>query len=133
MKQDEDHLRILSVLHYVLAGLTALFSLLPGIYIVLGLLMMFSPQSFGGHGEPPPAVIGVVFLLLGGGFMLAGFLLAGVVVAAGRFLSTRTHYTFCLVIAGIECIFMPFGTVLGVFTIVILMRDPVKQLFGQVS
>jgi len=32
--------------------------------------------------------------------------------------------------AGIECLFMPFGTVLGVFTIMVLMRDPVKQLFG---
>ena len=133
MKEDENHLRILSVLHYVLAGITAVFSLLPGVYIVLGLVMMFAPQAFGGHGEQPPAFIGVIFLMFGGGFMLAGFILAGVVVAAGRFLATRTHYTFCLVIAGIECIFMPFGTVLGVFTIVILMRESARQLFGQVS
>jgi hypothetical protein len=32
--------------------------------------------------------------------------------------------------AGIECMFMPFGTVLGVFTIITLTREPVKQLFG---
>jgi hypothetical protein len=32
--------------------------------------------------------------------------------------------------AGIECIFMPVGTVLGVFTIIVLMRDSVKELFG---
>ena len=31
--------------------------------------------------------------------------------------------------AGIECIFMPFGTVLGVFTIIVLMRPSMKELF----
>jgi hypothetical protein len=35
-----------------------------------------------------------------------------------------------LAIAGIECIFIPFGTVLGVFTIIVLMRPTVKELFG---
>jgi hypothetical protein len=33
------------------------------------------------------------------------------------------------VMAGVECIFAPFGTVLGVFTIIVLMRESVKQLF----
>jgi hypothetical protein len=37
---------------------------------------------------------------------------------------------YCLVVAGIECIFMPFGTVLGVFTIIVLMRPSVRNLFG---
>ena len=32
--------------------------------------------------------------------------------------------------AAVECVFMPFGTVLGVFTIIVLMREPVKQLFA---
>ena len=32
--------------------------------------------------------------------------------------------------AGIECIFMPVGTVLGVFTIIVLVRNSVKALFG---
>jgi hypothetical protein len=31
--------------------------------------------------------------------------------------------------AGVECIFMPFGTVLGAFTLVVLLRESVKQLF----
>jgi len=34
------------------------------------------------------------------------------------------------VMAGIECLFMPFGTVLGVFTILVLVRESVKPLFG---
>jgi hypothetical protein len=32
--------------------------------------------------------------------------------------------------AGIECILMPFGTVLGVFTMIVLTRDAVKTAFA---
>jgi hypothetical protein len=32
--------------------------------------------------------------------------------------------------AAISCIFMPFGTVLGVFTIIVLLRPSVKELFA---
>ena len=36
---------------------------------------------------------------------------------------------FCIVVAGVECMIMPFGTVLGVFTLIMLMKDSVKALF----
>ena len=36
---------------------------------------------------------------------------------------------YCLVVAAIECLFIPFGTVLGVFTIVVLNRSSVRSLF----
>ena len=38
------------------------------------------------------------------------------------------HFVF--VVACCECLFMPFGTVLGVFTIVLLSRDSVKNAFN---
>jgi len=63
-------------------------------------------------------------------FIVAGWTFAAMVAFAGRSLQTRQRYTFCLVMAGIECIFMPVGTVLGVFTIIVLVRDSVKELFG---
>jgi hypothetical protein len=53
------------------------------------------------------------------------------VFLAGRNLAQQRRYTFCLVIAGLLCIFIPFGTVLGVFTIVVLVRPSVKALFEQ--
>jgi hypothetical protein len=37
------------------------------------------------------------------------------------------------VIAWIECIIIPFGTILGVFTIVVLTRDSVMELFERDS
>ena len=52
------------------------------------------------------------------------------VLLTGRFLRRHKHYMFCLVIACLECSFMPFGTVLGAFTIFVLMRESIKQSFG---
>jgi hypothetical protein len=61
--------------------------------------------------------------------MTLGWTLAVCMIIAGRFLAKRTHYMYCLVVAAISCIFFPFGTVLGVFTIIVLLRSSVKALF----
>ena len=38
-----------------------------------------------------------------------------------------------LVVAALECLAFPLGTVLGVFTLIVLVRPEVKQLFGVAS
>ena len=127
MDQDLEHLRLLSIFHYVVGGLMAFFACIPIIHVVIGVLMLAG--AFGpGHGGPPPAV-GILFVVIGGGIVLAGWTLAGLVIFAGRCLAQHRKHTFCLVIAGICCLFMPLGTVLGVFTIIVLMRPTVKGLF----
>lgn len=131
MNQDQEHLRLLSLFHYVVAGLGALVSLLwPGIYVVLGLFMVLAPVSTWDKSQAPPAAMGWMFVVIGGVFMLFGLAFAVLVFIAGRSLATRKHYTFCLVIAVIECLFMPLGTVLGVFTLITLLRESVKPLFN---
>lgn len=130
MNQDEDQLRLLSIFHYVVAGLAALFALFPIIHLVLGLAMIIAPDKMGGHGGPPPAFIGWFFVIFAVVFITLGWVFAAFVFTAGRFLAKRKNHTFCLVMAGVECIFMPFGTVLGIFTILVLMRDSVKQIFA---
>jgi hypothetical protein len=37
---------------------------------------------------------------------------------------------FSLVIAGLNCIQIPFGTALGVFTIIVLLRDSVREAYA---
>jgi hypothetical protein len=59
-----------------------------------------------------------------------GLSLAICIAVAGRKLDRRTGHLYCLVIAGLECFFMPFGTVLGVLTILVLIRPSVKLMFG---
>jgi hypothetical protein len=129
MGHDEDQLKLLSIFHYVVAGIAALFSLFPLIYLVMGLVFILVPDQSWGKEGPPPAFFGWFFVFFGAAMITIGWIFAGFVLRAGRCLSRRKSYTFCLVMAGIECIFMPFGTVLGIFTIVVLMRESVKQLF----
>jgi len=52
------------------------------------------------------------------------------ILIARRALAKRTRYWFVFVVACIECLFMPFGTVLGVFTLIVLSRESVKKLFA---
>lgn len=130
MNQDEEHLKLLSIFHYVVAGFAAFFALFPIVYVIAGLFVMFSPAHYRGTAQPPPQdFVGLVFIIVGGVMMAFGLAFAGAIFAAGRFLARRKHHTFCLVVACIECLFMPFGTVLGIFSIVILVREPIKQLF----
>ena len=129
MSQDEDQLKLLSIFHYVVGGVAGLFALFPIIHLIIGLLFILAPQKFNSQGTPPPVFIGWLFVILASVFITIGWVFAAFVLTTGRFLAKRKHRTFCLVMAGIECIFMPFGTVLGVFTIVVLMRESIKGLF----
>ena len=130
MNQDEEHLRLLSLFHYVFAGILALFACIPVIHLVLGIMMVARPDFFGPAKNQPPAFMGWIFVVFGGGFILCGWSLAAVVAWAGRCLGRRSHHTFCLVAAALACVFMPFGTVLGVFSIIVLSRPSVKALFA---
>ena len=130
MSQDEEHLKLLSIFHYVVGGLAALFSLIPVIHLVLGLFFILAPQKLAGKGEMPPAFIGWFFVIFASVVICCGLVFAAFVFSTGRFLARRRHYQFCLVMAAVECIFMPFGTVLGVFTILVLMRESAKSLFA---
>ena len=132
MNQDTDQLRLLAIFHYVVAGLAALFSLFPLLYTMVGSIFIFAAR----HGTPkpgeelPPEFLGWVFIALGSVLFLLGIAMAICILIAGRCVSRCKHYTFALVMACVECLFIPFGTILGVFTIVALSREPVKALFA---
>ena len=124
--QEEQHLQLLAIFHYIVGGLTAFLACLPLIHLTIGLVMVFGGFS---DNQAPPAFVGWLFIILGG-FFLVGQSLAICIIIAGRFLAQRKHYHFVFVVACCECLFMPFGTVLGVFTIVLLSRESVKSAFN---
>lgn len=131
MNKDLEHLRLLSIFHYVVGGLIALFACFPIIHLVIGLTFLTTdfPQK-PGEPEFPAKIFGLIFTIIPLIIILGGWILAVLTVIAGRKLSKQQSYIFCLAVAGVLCIFMPFGTVLGVFTILVLMRDSVKALFN---
>ena len=132
MDRDTEQLNLLAIFHYVVAGLAALFSFFPLIYTTIGAIFVFVAR----HGTPkpgeelPPEFLGWIFIGIGSFLFLLGIAMAICIFIAGRSLSHRKGYSFALVMACIECLFIPFGTILGVLTIVILARESVKALFA---
>jgi hypothetical protein len=131
MNQDAEHFRLLSIFHYIVGGLTALFSFFPLLYTTIGAIFIFVAR----HGtpkpgqEPPPEFIGWILAVIGSFLFLLGIAIAICILIAGRSLAKHTRYWFAFVMACIECLFLPFGTILGVFTIIVLSRESVKTLF----
>jgi hypothetical protein len=129
MERDLEHLKLLSIFHYVAAGMAALVACIPFIHFFMGLAMATGMLDQGDPGVRP---VGIGIMAFAAFFILAGWTLAVLMALAGRSLAARRRYTFCLVMGGIECLFMPVGTVLGVFTIIVLVRESVKRMFQNV-
>ena len=129
--QDAAHLDLLGVFHYVVAGLSALFSLFPVIHLVMGLAIVTGHMGdmHAKPGEPDPALFGWFFVVIAVVLITCGLTFSALLAYAGRCLRQRRRYTFCVVMAAISCAFMPFGTVLGVFTLIVLTRPSARLLF----
>ena len=132
MDRDTEQLNLLAIFHYVVAGLAAIFFFFPLLYTVVGVIFIFAAR----HGtakpgeELPPEFLGWIFAVLGSVLFVMGIAMAICILIAGRCLSRPRCYSFALVMACVECLFIPFGTSLGVFTIIVLLRESVKALFG---
>ena len=131
MDRDTEQLNLLAIFHYVVAGLAALCSFFPLVYTALGVVFIFAAR----HGtvkpgeELPPEFLGWIFAVVGAVLFVVGIAMAICILIAGRSLALRKRYMFALIIACIECLFVPFGTILGVFTIVTLSRESVRASF----
>jgi hypothetical protein len=126
---DNEHLRLLSIFHYVFGGISALFACIPIIHFMIGVVFILAPHLFGHGKDQPPAFLGWLFVILASVIMVIGWSIAALVLLAGRSIARRKRYTYCFVIACLECLSMPFGTVLGIFTILVLNRPAVKAMF----
>jgi len=124
MDQDEQHLKLLSIFHYIVGGIKALFSCIFFIHLFIGIAMLT------GAIDNAPAFVGLMLVIMATFFIIIGWTISVCIIIAGKNLVKRKHYTFCLVIAAISCMFMPLGTVLGIFTIIVLMRPSVKESFA---
>jgi hypothetical protein len=129
---DEDHLRLLVVFHYVVGAIYIAFSSIFIAHVVIGIVMMANPGTFG--KQPPPfplPLMGLLCAVLGSAAILCGWSVGICTIISGQYLKRRTRRLFSIVIAAINCAFMPFGTALGVFTLMVLMRPSVRRLYGE--
>jgi len=133
MPEKTDQLRLLSIFHFVVAGMAGLFACFPIFHLMMGISMLtgeFFPAEAGAELPVPFTTFGLMFTILPALMILLGWAFAAALAVSGYFLSRKRNYLYCLVMAAISCIFFPFGTVLGAFTIAILMKDDVKAQFA---
>jgi putative flippase GtrA len=135
MKKDKEHLRLLAIFHYICAAIYGVLGLIPGVYVFIGVLMVAGTMGRPPNGPPPE--MGFFFIGIGSLIILIAETIAVCVLVAGRSLAQHKRYTFCFVTAILLCITILGGVlgvpgiVLGIFTIVVLARESVKELFAR--
>ena len=127
---DANHLKLLSIFHFIGAGLAILGILFLLAHFAIMHAVFTNPKLWQGQKQtPPPAEFFAVFqwfyLVFGAWFAVSG----GLNLISGFCLRARKHQTFSLVVAGIDCLHIPLGTTLGVFTIIVLNRKSVQELY----
>lgn len=133
MSQELERLKLLSLFHYLFGAVVALFACIPIIHLIIGLVMILSPQIFcstADCSDMPPQYLGWLFAIIGGTFVLLGWAYAVLLIIAGRNIAQHRRYKFCFAIAVLSCTCVPLGTVLGVFTLMQLTQPAVKEHFS---
>jgi hypothetical protein len=131
-EQDHQYLQLLSIFHYVVGGITALFGCFPIFHLAIGLSMLFGGfMTADIEGVLFSTLFGLMFTLIPLLIILSFWGLAAATAVSGYFIQTRQRRILSIVMAAINCAMFPFGTVLGVFTIIVLVRPSVISLYEQ--
>ena len=73
--------------------------------------------------QGPPVIMFRIFAAVIGLIILLGWTFGALTIYAGRCVQKRTHRAFILVMAGLNCILIPWGTLLGIATFYV-MQSP---------
>ena len=145
--EDVEHLSALSIGHFILSGVALLGAVPTLLYGVAGAKLM---DEFGSDvsmamgdipgqtgvdpfGGSPDAMLQDLSALVTS--LIVAAVVLTVVTAVHLFvvgwqIRKRRWWTFCYLTGWGECLMFPFGTILGIFTILVLSRASVKRLFG---
>lgn len=126
---DASHLQILAIFYYVFAGLNVFSVLLMAFYgVLMGAVFSAAPDNApnADMDAAVPMIIGFFVF-----FTLLCLLFAALHFMVGQRLRQRRGYKFCQIVSIVTCLSIPFGTALGVFTLLVLSRPSVRALFGE--
>jgi hypothetical protein len=126
---DEEYLRLLPIGYWVSAGFWAAYGLFMIAYFgFFGLLFATVPSGGSAAGAPPRelAWFFLAWAVLG---LLVGGALVAAKILAGFWLRQRKRRIATMVVAGLSCFEVPYGTVLGVLTFIALARPSVRALY----
>ena len=130
-KNNSQTLDLVSIFHYVLAALIYLKGAIALIFMGIGTVAavgILSDKPHDVHIALP--VIGLFFFVGPVMFLCLTWTLATLVLLAGKRMSKHTNLVYCQIIAGLECLCVPFGTILGIFTLISLTKAETKEIFN---
>lgn len=133
---DANDLRLLTIAHYVLAGLTAAAAAFFVPWAVIGWQTLDDarqalPDPVPGAFEPADqAMWGAVILCAGASIAALCLVHGGVLFYVGRCLACRRRRTLCLVFSALHVLNFPIGAILSAFTFLVLRRPSVRQAFS---
>jgi hypothetical protein len=124
MNKDLDHLKLLGIFHIIWGVLAILFG--SGFGLLYIVLASVGTMEVSGNTNPETArqilvVFGIVAIALSSIYGI-------VVIMAGSKLRKQRGYRFCFFVSILDLLSFP-GLVLGIFTLIVLMRPTVKELF----
>lgn len=128
--EDQSHLKALSICWYVMAGLQLIGGLCGGLYMVIGVIMGIAASA---DGDEDAALVG--FLFVGGLGLLMLLIFAFIALLSfltAKGLAHQRRSALIYVMSALACMNVPLGTVLGVFTFIVMGRDTVKDAFAAV-
>jgi hypothetical protein len=100
----------------------------------MGALFLTLPVSRSADEDLVMRGMGSMFMIFGVLLSSMFMVFAAMKIYAGYCISKRKNRVYCLVVAGISLMGFPFSTILGIFSLIVLVRDSVRDLFeGQTA
>jgi len=129
-RRDAEHLKLLAMFHFILAALGLLGIAFLAFHFAVMRAIFMNPEMWKNEKSGPPPEILFKMLIWGYAFGAVVILTSGVLnLISGLFIRKRRHRMFSIIIGGLNCLHVPLGTLLGVFTILILSRDSVRKIY----
>jgi hypothetical protein len=136
MDRDTEDLRRLALAHYVVGVLTALMALPFVVGTWWGVRLMRHPETLGEWSllpselDFPPELIAQMVVFFFASILLLVLVHAAVVAWVGWYIARARRYWVVYIFSLLDCTYVPFGTIIGIWALVVLHRPSVKVRFG---
>jgi hypothetical protein len=147
-----ERFRLLALGYYIKGGVGAVFVSFFLFHFIFFLALSFMPESrWQGPARPattaqsasvlpspspapinqgPPVVLLRIVAAVIGAIILLGWTFGALTIYAGRCVQKRNHRVFVYVMAGLNCFLLPWGTLLGVATIIVMQSPAGRREYG---
>jgi len=131
---DQEHLRLLSVFHYIAGAITLVLALIFLVqFFIFSIIFdevmksLLDVALIGNYDVDPEIFSLLIYLWIVLFFVFIAFGL--VQILSGKFIKANKYRIFSIIVAIINILSFPYGTILGVMSIIVLSRNSVVELY----